>query len=283
MHAIIDYDIISYSCGFAVEKTYWDIYIEDDGVPFLVASYPKKRDALAWINGEEGYSIVKRVEAEPVENALQAVKYKINSILRAVKADTYMGYLTGDNNFREDIAVTKPYKGNRDRTLKPVHYDAIKFYLVNHHNGVYVDNMEADDAMGIDQYVSKNSTIICSIDKDLDQITGWHYNWNKDKIYFIDEYAGIFNFYYQLLMGDTVDNIQGVKGIGPKTALKLLAPCTSELDMYTVCRKAYNDDTKLREMADLLYIKRKGVTDRWIPPLEQVLSDEDIKSSKRCC
>ena len=38
----------------------------------------------------------------------------------------YRVYLTGKGNFRNDIAVTAPYKGNRKDKEKPVHLEAIR-------------------------------------------------------------------------------------------------------------------------------------------------------------
>ena len=36
--------------------------------------------------------------------------------------DSYQGYLTGKRNFRNEIAVSAPYKGNR-KAAKPKHYE----------------------------------------------------------------------------------------------------------------------------------------------------------------
>ena len=290
MKALIDYDILTYNCGFAVEKSFYDVSFIYQDEPFLVASFDKKSLAKEAIRSDEmDYcSVVRRVEAEPVENALQAVKFKLNDILTACGATEYCGYLTGIGNFRDEVAVTKPYKGNRDKLHKPVHYQAIRDYLVSHHGGIIVDGMEADDALAIEQWnnykqieLIKNKgrendpkfknwtqTIICTIDKDLDQIPGWHYNWNKKEKYWIDEKQGLYNFYYQMLVGDSVDNIIGVYGCGPKTAEKLLKDCKTEQEMFEVVWKEYEREsgtqaeTIMQEMADLLYI-RKHPDDRW--------------------
>lgn len=268
-----------------MEKSFYDVFIIKDDVPFLVESFSKKADATEFVKPwlEVYSSIVKRVEAEPVENALQAVKFKLHDILTACGATEYCGYLTGQGNFRDEVAVTKPYKGNRDKTHKPVHYNAIREYLCSHHNGVIVYGIEADDALAYDQCSINEfdkygclpgmehetpESIIATIDKDLDQIPGWHYNWNKKEKYWINEHQGLYNFYYQMLVGDSVDNIIGVYGCGPKTAEKLLAGCTTEQDMFKVVWREYEGEyeseaeTVIQEMADLLYI-RKHPDDRW--------------------
>jgi hypothetical protein len=269
MRALIDFDIICYTCGFAVEQTFWDVYLLDGGEELLVKTFLKKREALEWVAGESNYSIVPRVEAEPIENALQAVRVKLHDILSAVKAEEYIGYLTGNSNFRDEVAVTRPYKGNRDKNHKPAHYKEIREYLIRHHNGVVVEGIEADDALGIAQCAEEDNTIICTIDKDLDQIPGWHYNWTKREKYFIDPLNGMYNFYYQMLTGDSVDNIIGVRGCGPATAKKLLAGCLTEEEMYSVVYREYEmeyedqADIIMQEMADLLYI-RKYPEERWL-------------------
>jgi 5'-3' exonuclease len=78
-------------------------------------------------------------------------------------------------------------------------------------------------------------------------------------------------FYTQLLTGDRVDNIPGLKGIGPKKAAKLLDGLTEEKNLYNACRAQYtgvhgfDGDKFLEENAHLLYIQRKeGVL--WTKP-----------------
>ena len=55
-------------------------------------------------------------------------------------------YLTGSNNFRNDIATVKPYKGNRQKP-KPYHYKNARAYIMSLPNAVMVEGMEADDAI----------------------------------------------------------------------------------------------------------------------------------------
>ena len=41
----------------------------------------------------------------------------------------YKAYITGKGNFRNLVATTAPYKGNRKDFQKPKHYDALRAYL----------------------------------------------------------------------------------------------------------------------------------------------------------
>jgi hypothetical protein len=178
----------------------------------------------------------------------------------------YKGFLTGSNNYRKDIAKTAPYKGNRI-SEKPIHYSLIREYLSLSWGCEVIHDQEADDAIGIAAFnTDVEDCIIMSIDKDLDMIRGWHYNFIKDIKYFVTEEEAIKNFYRQLLTGDRVDNIIGLKGIGPKKADKILEDCVTETDMYTAVLKAYDNNTeRVLENGQLLWIRRNE-NEMWQPP-----------------
>jgi 5'-3' exonuclease len=181
----------------------------------------------------------------------------------------YQGFLTGSNNFRKDIAKTKTYKGNRKQP-RPKHYDIIREYLVKAWGCEVIEGQEADDAIGIKAYEfeDKEDFVIMSIDKDLDMIEGWHYNFVKDNKYFVEQFDAITNFYRQILTGDKVDNIPGLKGIGPEKADKILKDCSTEEELFEAVLKAYDGNIDyLTEMGQLLWIRRKP-NEIWQPPLK---------------
>jgi len=287
MNALIDGDIICYAAGFSVERPVYSIQVE--GEDTYRVSFNTKKDLNEWISynvgpeldfNEEDFTIVEGYELQPIANCLHIVNKMITSICKGSKADEYVVYLSGDDNFREQTAVTHKYKGNRT-AKKPEYYDKIREHLIKYHNGIVTQGIEADDAMGIGQWkdyqgaqeLSQSmqwekdicTTIICTIDKDLDMIPGWHYNWKKDKLYWVEEEEGMLFFYQQLLTGDTIDNIIGLKGIGPVKAKKILEGCDCELNglrrIEMEYLKAYDDDfdtavSRLRENASLLWILR---------------------------
>jgi hypothetical protein len=185
----------------------------------------------------------------------------------------YQGYLTGSDNFRKEIAVTAPYKGNRTQD-KPKHYDLIREYLEKAWGCEVVQGQEADDAIGIRAYEFEDieDYVIMSIDKDLDMLRGWHYNFIKDKKYLVDDQQAIKHFYTQILTGDRVDNIVGLKGVGPKKAEKILQDCDTEEDMYKAVLEAYdNDEERVLENGQLLWIRRKE-NQIWSPALFSTFS-----------
>jgi len=179
----------------------------------------------------------------------------------------YQGYLTGKKNFRNEVAITAPYKGNR-KAPKPKHYQILRDYMQKAWGFVMIEDQEADDAIGIAAYEHQaGEYCICSIDKDLDMLRGDHFNFVKHEFYFIEEEQGIKNFYKQMLVGDRVDNIIGIKGIGPVKAERLLKECKSEKEMYLAILEAYQgDDKRVLENGQLLWIRRKA-NQMWQPPV----------------
>lgn len=119
---------------------------------------------------------------------------EIDYLIKRIQDDTEAGakiiYLTGTNNFRNDVACLQQYKGNRynpDGTRKrpqPKHLLYAKKYLISKYNAEWQDKQEADDALSIAQTMfndaakngSKFRSIISTIDKDLMICPGLHHN-----------------------------------------------------------------------------------------------------------
>lgn len=176
----------------------------------------------------------------------QRLDTKINSIVIGSGATEYEVHVSGDNNFRQTEATIKPYKGNRPSD-KPFWHQKVKEYLIlsKKHKTVVVDGMEADDSMSIEQYKHNfEGTIICSPDKDLKMVPGWHYRWDTSTLkeippLYISEIEGLRWFYTQLLTGDATDNIPGLYMVGPVKAKKLLDGLTEPLSLYSVVHREY--------------------------------------------
>ena len=205
-------------------------------------------------------------EDEPESIAMARCSEFIEDLILFNGFGEYQGYLTGKTNFRNEIAVTAPYKGNR-KAAKPKHYQLLRDYMESAWDFVMIEDQEADDAIGIAAYeMEVGEYCICSIDKDLDMLRGDHYNFVKDERYFITEEEGIKNFYKQLLMGDRVDNIIGIKGIGTVKAERLLKECKNENEMYLAILEAYDGNAeRVLENGRLLWIRRQP-NQLWTPP-----------------
>ncbi|WP_288685618.1 DNA polymerase I [uncultured Brachyspira sp.] len=161
------------------------------------------------------------------------------SLINTYPADyTAIALDSSRKTFRSEIY--KAYKENREsmpddlRSQIPILYNLIDALGITR---IVLDNYEADDIIGcIAQNNKKENikTIIYSPDKDILQLVDENTKViasNKDNelieydINMVKEKRGVYpNQIIDLLslMGDASDNIPGVKGIGEKTALKLL-------------------------------------------------------------
>lgn len=210
-----------------------------------------------------------------LDAALHNVDKRVYDILNEAGCDVYDLFLTdGPSNFRHKIATIKIYKGNRNEDDKPKYWGEIRSHMVRHHYAEIVYGFEADDAMAMGQ---SDDTVICSRDKDLDQVPGWHYSWQcgkqkEKKLYRISEIDGLRNFYTQLLTGDSGDNIPGIFGVGPASAQKRLEGKDNESSLFAAVREVYQQrfgsywELFLVENARLLYLLRHK-EDVWTLPL----------------
>ncbi len=204
---------------------------------------------------------------EPEKVAIRTMADMLEELIFIeLSSNIHVGYLTGKDNYRHDIAKTKPYKGNRKDAPRPVHLHSLREYLITAWDFRVADGQEADDAIGIHATLTRDNSIIVSIDKDLDMIPGHHYNPVKKDHYYVNDKEAIKNFYRQILTGDKVDNVQGLRGIGPKKADKILGDFDTDLAMYEAVLKAYDGDAeRVLENGQLLWIRRRK-DEIWQPP-----------------
>jgi len=132
--------------------------------------------------------------------------------------------------------------------------------------------MEADDLLAI--WNTEKPGIIVSIDKDLLQVPGLHFNTRNKEYTNVTEDEGSLLLHTQVLMGDSVDNITGLKGIGKVKAAKVMegVPVSQHLSAVKsfwqkTFGRGWEDDLQLN--MDLIYLKR-SMDDRY-----------DIRTGKR--
>lgn len=223
---LIDGDILLYRVGFAAQKEVYSVYLKDE--PAYLARLEGKTALNNWLKevglDQEDVTWEMEIVTDPIENAFHSIKLMIESMQKKLEDYDYKLFLTGDGNFRFNILPS--YKAGRK--ARPLLYDRLRNYLIKYWNAIVVDGMEADDAIGIYQCTHDN-TCICTIDKDLDMIPGEHYNFVTEEHYVIDEEQAWNCYYQQILTGDGVDNICGIKGVGPAKAKKLLSEGVEEV------------------------------------------------------
>jgi len=287
----VDGDIVAYRAASVTDgKGY--LVTCTNGSHTNTERFKYKADADRWCQEAEDEGWTTKVEIdynpEPWSHCKQIIDKTMMSLETAMKlkSNGNVGwckvFITEGPSFREQEFPS--YKSNRDSMHRPHHLAASRQYLKDKYGaigggGVY----EADDLIGI--HAGPN-VCSCSIDKDMLQIPGLHYNWTKDDFTEISEEEGRRNLYRQILMGDATDGIPGLKGIGPKTADKLLGPAHSEFLMYLIVLKTYLEKVPyldgetteeheqrivlmVRSHARLLYLLRSEEDTGWQAPEEK--------------
>lgn len=241
---LIDGDILVYACGFSADSQ-MKAKLANDGVANVDV-------ALA----NEDY----------LRYALANAKTVISDICERFSTDDCRVFLTGSGNFREYMATLRPYKGNRDSSHKPKYYKEITAYLIDVWKAEVIHGREADDALGCAQMeAEQDTTVIVSIDKDLDNVPGHHYNWRKKEAYYVDEEQADVNFWTQVLTGDTTDNIPGLPKIGPVRAKAIIDGTDKSwtdmamtvLGKYTSVYGEAEGTKNFYENASLIWMQRK--------------------------
>jgi len=244
MIVLFDGDVIVYRCAFAVEKEF-----------------------LGW-GGRVG-----------VWNLRYTMSHFIENILEKFDTQAYLIYLGESNGktYRTEECKHIDYKGNRRNLRKPCLYRVAREILKRDYNTRVVEGIEADDALGINQ---TKETVIVSVDKDLRMIPGRHYNPMKDSHIKVKDPGKIWKRTYdkgdkkvtkvystgfaafatQMITGDTVDNIPGIRGKGPIAAYEYLNECKSIEDYWSKVCSVYKElkisEEYRDETADMLWIQR---------------------------
>ncbi|MGB4985148.1 MAG: DNA polymerase I, partial [Erysipelotrichaceae bacterium] len=181
-------------------------------------------------------------------NAIYTFCVMIFKVINDLQPDNvFIAFDSGKKSFR--IEQYDQYKGNRHEVDPDlIAQFPLVFEMLDSANIAYlsIDHMEGDDIIG--SFVKKFSddeNIILSSDRDLLQLVS-----DNTKVYLskkgisemvIVDQKELFNMYeltpcqfieLKALMGDSSDNIPGVKGIGEKTALKLLTTYHSLDSIY---------------------------------------------------
>lgn len=271
MYALVDGDVVVYRCAFAAEHHTYELYVPDEeGLLTFERAFPSHREMKEYIkqNGITEYEVYDDHQVDPVTFATQAANTCLEGIMAGLGATGIQVFLSNPKCFRNDIATIKKYKGNRDNVPRPVHYDAVREHLVRRWGAIMAqDGLEADDELAIWSARDPDNVIV-TIDKDLDQVPGWHYNWTleENKLYYIDADVGDYKLFSQILTGDATDNIPGLPRFGPKKAAAVLDG-VSPSDYLDVVREKYEElwpeDSPLSpaeamdETAQLVYILRE--------------------------
>lgn len=233
----------------------------------------------------------------------EAITKHLSDTMTALNSYKYIGIL--DNldsslNFRKNVSTTG-YKKNRSKEdlldRFPYFYE-VRDLLINKFGFYIASGIEADDAVGIVAEHLKETNypecfksadynyVICSIDKDLKQIKGYHYDLKKHTLSRVDEDTLVMNedtgkktleasgdamLFAQVLMGDPTDSIIGIPKCGQIKAFKILESCTNKEEYLNAAYKEYvryygdKANEMFKENFNLVYIARHN---KYINPIE---------------
>lgn len=163
------------------------------------------------------------------QNSNSGIRKNIKDQLSEIDRECLMGEVhiavKGRGNFRYN--VYENYKSNRpslDEDLrKKLNY--AHGWLLDNYPATTADGMEADDLVSIwawEAMAQEKPYIVAHIDKDLDQIPGQHYNFNKKERYTVSAVDGYLKLVEQWITGDSADGIPGIKGYGKAKASKVM-------------------------------------------------------------
>lgn len=158
-----------------------------------------------------------------LKDAKKAFDKQVDFIKEKLKSDDILHCLTDPkDNFRKHISPT--YKSNRKGTRKPVGYVALRDWVQETYDTLTKPSLEADDVLGIIATKPDNlgKCVVVSDDKDLRTIPCKLYRPMADEKLDITQQQADTHFLTQTLTGDPTDGYSGCKGVGAKTAAKIL-------------------------------------------------------------
>jgi 5'-3' exonuclease len=214
-----------------------------DADSLIFASCYKKREHK---DDERFYTDIEDSKAKFDEQFMSIVN-KLEDMYNVERVITFSG---SKGNFRK--LITPVYKANRKKQELPPLLDEMHQFVKDEYNSIWGFGIETDDIVArywkeLSNEVGRNNVMIVSIDKDYKQFPCLIYNYHyKHKVVLdISEDEALYNFYEQMIIGDTADNVNYFKGKGKKYAEKYLADCNTKYQ-YT------------RKMLELFQEKYKG-------------------------
>lgn len=207
-------------------------------------------------------------ETRSFEEAKSKLLFNIQDYCDGAFCEDYIiavGPLTG-KNFRDDLYPQYKQTATRvkGRGERPTHHNDAKDFLYSLPTVTIADYCEADDLIAQWATSLGDKSVIVTIDKDLNQIPGHHYSPKFEKYFVVSEQEAKEFFLYQLMIGDSMDKIPGVEGIGPKKADLLIKQSKGDLNTLATAvlglyKMKYNDQWKNTFLANakLLYLQRQ--------------------------
>jgi len=205
-----------------------------DADSLIFASCYRKRE---FPTDEKFYTDIDDSKAK-FDQQFMSIVNKLEDMYSVDKVITFSG---SKGNFRK--LITSDYKANRKAVDLPPLLNEMHDYVKDQYDSVWGYGIETDDIVArywfeLSNEIGRDNVMIVSIDKDYKQFPCLIYNYHyKHKVVLdISEDEALFNFYEQMIIGDTADNVNYFKGKGKKFAEKYLADCDTK---YQYTKKMY--------------------------------------------
>ncbi len=203
-----------------------------DADSLIFASCYKKRDKP---EDDKYYRDIEDAQAKFDEQFMSIVN-KLEDMYPIERVITFSG---SKGNFRK--LITPVYKANRKKQELPPLLDEMHQFVKDEYDSVWGYGIETDDMVArywkaLSNEVGRDNVMIVSIDKDYKQFPClmYNYHYKHKEVLDISEDEALFNFYEQMIIGDTADNVNYFKGKGKKYAEKYLKECDTK---YQYTRK----------------------------------------------
>tara|TARA_R110000851_G_scaffold205401_1_gene357427 strand:- start:1198 stop:1911 length:714 start_codon:yes stop_codon:yes gene_type:complete len=212
-----------------------------DADSLIFASCYRKRENP---EDEKYYTEISEARTKFDEQFMAIVNH-LENIYNIDKVITFSG---SKGNFRK--LITPVYKANRKKQELPPLLNEMHQFVKEQYDSVYGFGIETDDMVArywyaISQDIGRNEVMIVSIDKDYKQFPClmYNYHYKHKEILDISEDEAMYNFYEQMIMGDTADNVNYFKGKGKRFAEKYFVDCQTKYQytrkMYELFKKEY--------------------------------------------
>jgi 5'-3' exonuclease len=205
-----------------------------DADSLIFASCYRKRETP---EDEKYYTDITDSRNKFDEQFMQIVNH-LEEIYTIDKVITFSG---SKGNFRK--LITKKYKANRKNSELPPLLNEMHQFVKEQYDSVYGYGVETDDMVArywhnLTQQFGRDEVCIVSIDKDYRQFPAliYNYHYKHKEILDISEDEAMYNFYEQMIMGDTADNVNYFKGKGKRFAEKYFEDCQTK---YQYTKKLY--------------------------------------------
>ena len=205
-----------------------------DADSLIFASCYKKREHP---EDEKYYTDIEDARAKFDQQFMRIV----NDLEEKYTIDKVLCFSGSKGNFRK--LITSVYKANRKKQELPPLLNEMHKFVKDQYDSIYGFGVETDDMVArywkqIADDIGRDEVMIVSIDKDYKQFPAliYNYHYKHQVVLDISEDEAMYNFYEQMIVGDSADNVNYIKKRGVKFAEKYLADCTTK---YQYTKKMY--------------------------------------------